>query len=448
MKIGLLISEIEHRPDLLEFAEELNEVHDVTVLRGLPEGDRVCGPSGTLSAARRVPVSGPWNRNLKRIYSFFGQRPRDRSFLKASQLRRLDRSEIRGWRSKLRRSSIWLRSVAPELISYDVLLGWIRVDESTSNFVRDLDALFVTSDVASDELLAAAIRLRVPTVLYVYSWDHPAKFSRLPRAGVTVAVWSRGIAQDLHHLHGIDEKSVRFLPASQYEELRRFARERRKVGSPARQILYAASFGYPTLALQEVEMVRQLAGSLASSHPEITMVFRGYPHLAGTEVYQPLSDLSNVVMDSTLGAVDRGLGAEAMRRKAEVMEDSLAVVHCGTTVGIEAAILDVPVIYVNFETKLEARTRPKSSRAAEAWAQYHLQRYYFEVGSPNVVESLDDFRVAIGRLVRGDVEMLAYGRSVRRVAGDSDESLARAFESLLEELDNSRASASPRAGLS
>ena len=68
-----------------------------------------------------------------------------------------------------------------------------------------LDCLLFLSEIENLDLAADWLRTGKPSLIYIYSWDHPPKYTRFPKASHYLG-WNSDILQDLVELHGIDPR--------------------------------------------------------------------------------------------------------------------------------------------------------------------------------------------------------------------------------------------------
>lgn len=420
-KVGFLLSEPESRPDLLAFVESMADAVEVQLL--VPRRHRSAINEQVSDGVKLVQIEPlpRTSRNfiLRLLFQHLGNKPAERRHYRSYLLRRLDKLASTTLRKKMRWLLIHAVSIGPNLISYDRYLGWLDVAPNVSADIKGLDCLFVFSNIADDQAVAAAVRTSVPVVHYIYSWDHAPKFRRFPNKGCLTAVWSEPIAEDIWNFHAIPRRKVVFLPATQYTALGdllsdSFSSKR----EDSKQFLFAASFGYPSLAKQEVDLFEQISALVAVEFPGFRLLFRGYPHLENSEIYRPLELLDNVVIDrSTLG-ISRGLSPKGVASKVESVRDSIAVIHLGTTVGIEAALCGTPVVYVNITSQARTAQRSLKPHLEDAWKQYHLTRYFWREASKNVVSSFVELADALERARVDPAAMTEpYGDQLAALAG-------------------------------
>lgn len=420
IRLGLLLAEPKSRPDLLRLVHLISERFDTTAFVASDDDVDVIANScpgipvvalDTVPAGRRAALADS-------LFDHFRASPRPRRHQRGYQLRRLDKLEGSAPRQAFRRARIEFISRLPCVLDY----GWLLERQATSteldSMVRQLDVLIVVSDVSHDGLLAAAIAASVPTALYVYSWDHPPKFARFPRGACSVGVWSEAIGSDVAELHGVPHSNLLQLPPTQYAAIMdRLDEHQTKVAVDADPYVYfPASFGYPTLAEAEVQLVTQVADLLQQEFSDLRLRFRGYPHLQHHAVYEPLGRHPKIDIDSDVAGHGTGLDQNSVQGKTDALRRAVAVLHAGTTVGIEAALCGTPVIYL---TCVPEKTADRAASLLEsAWDQHHLQRFFAAPELLNHASNMDQLRAALTTaLEKPDELCVGYGDGLRELAG-------------------------------
>lgn len=400
LHVGILTADVSTRPDLLQLAESLALHTKVTILTT----EAIDTPFGV--ELRRLPIDDSIRtRLIKSVYLYLGRKPIPSRHLRRYEIRRLDKSQQRSFARLLSYIKLGLRFGLPPVVGYGRVLQQLRPSSLHLASVSDVDVVLAPSDISDDSTLAAAVQSDVPVLYYVYSWDHPPKFHKIPTGPkVVIATWSSALADDIRTFHpSTHSQQIELLPATQFAEL--LEPDRPAVLRKRNKVLFAASFGYPTLAEQEVDVFIRFARQLKLRCPMVELTFRGYPHLRDSSAYAPLSNLADVKLDLT-GTEAELLNLQALECKTAALRESLCVVHMGTTVGLEAALLGVPSLYVNVTTEAEAKL-PPSRRLSTAWQQYHLMKYF-------AGEEMSETIMTIADLVERVIELHTDSSADRR----------------------------------
>jgi hypothetical protein len=116
-------------------------------------------------------------------------------------------------------------------------------------------------------------------------------------------------------------------------------------------VYYGCGVGAIEMARQEARLIGFLAETLQQVAPDVTLLVRPYPMLAETEFFRALRERPNVRFDEDYrqGRKDRSLTREAIFERLNLQEHALAFVHCGTTMGLEGAYFEAPVLFLDLD---------------------------------------------------------------------------------------------------
>jgi hypothetical protein len=227
-------------------------------------------------------------------------------------------------------------------------------------FVRELapDILLTTGTfrhLSSEvEFLKTARKLRVPSGIFVASWDNLTNKGALKFQPERVFLWNEAQAEEAVELHGIPRERVRATGAHVFDEWfeRRPSRSREEFAAqlgldPAEPyLIYLCSSGNVAKP-GEVEFVRGWIESLRASGDErlrrINVVVRPHPN-ASLQWREAKLELENVVVWPPQGV--HPVAAQARDDFFDSIAYSAAVVGINTTAMIEAAILGKSVLTV------------------------------------------------------------------------------------------------------
>lgn len=350
----------------------------------------------------------------KGLFRWVGQMPRPAKYFKEYILRKADRSE--GSSVKRRMELLFaVNSRLPVKWSYFNYLKSLGV---RSPLLQDYDMVLSVTDAVSDKMLGSVINSGVPLSIYVTSWDHAAKFRTFANRYVDYLVWGERMAEDLIELHGVAPKNTVKLGCGQFFYLAQFIRQHGRKADPTAAadpyIYVPASFAYPLVARQEVNVIAGLSDYLTSIDSNLRIVFRPYPMLSDQQLYEPLRRRSNISFDKfTVDKAKPNFKTEDLEHKYRMIHAAAAVFHVATTLGLEAAYFDVPV-FVYRGSDFDNTSIPASSRLSVSLDQYHLRKYFSGYDSPNIIQSAKAFRTITDTLASDPEKGLAYNRLVRQ----------------------------------
>jgi hypothetical protein len=172
---------------------------------------------------------------------------------------------------------------------------------------------------------------------------------------------------------------------------------------------FVASLGHEQMARAEVELVKKTADFLRILDSSIILCFRPYPMLKKKGIYDDLKSIENLEFDDYDSDSEKSgfiLDEDGALKKMNLINYSLGVIHCGTTVGIETCFFDVPIIYITLTGFDKA--------LASVYRQYHLEKYY-KLKYCNVVSSEMQLSKMLKGIISnpGDSSFLQYNLSLR-----------------------------------
>jgi hypothetical protein len=222
------------------------------------------------------------------------------------------------------------------------------------------DVLVVTPLVMSGsrevDIVKAAKRAGVPTVLAVASWDHLSSKGLIRVPTDTIIVWNEIQKQEAEQFHDIGSARIVVTGAQPWD--RWFERQpsttpsefRRKVVLPEDRdfVLFVGSTASISAPDAELEFVREWIAALrASEFPEVRdlgVLVRPHPYNPGRWIDAELSDLGGVAIWPRAGA--NPVDEDDRTDYFDSMFHAAAVVGINTSAMIESAIVGRPVLTV------------------------------------------------------------------------------------------------------
>lgn len=396
MKLGIVIQHYDARNDVRDLVELLAREHDV-VLFGAEEKLRDIKASCEMRAFRQQKRLS--DRVWLQLFNLFGELPASRNNFLITELFKLSAlSPFRRWIASTR---LRLRMRLPSLMSFDFLLDRLAGCDSTP--VEDIDRFLIITELSSPAFLARVLQAGIPVDAYVYSWDHACKHVTFSKRVDRWLVWHEGIAEDLVELQDLPRERIHVVGATQLAYIHEYLartelRERRQQG---RYIYYGCGVGVIEMARQEARLIGLLAETLRQVAPDVMLIVRPYPMLAETDFFMALRERPNVSFDEDYrqGRKDRSLTREAIFERLTLQEHALAFVHCGTTMGLEGAYFDAPVLFLALENLDYGIPSASDLHLSKFIHQYHNERYMLAGTLPNVVTRAADLRVALVRVL-------------------------------------------------
>ena len=315
-------------------------------------------------------------------------------------------------------------------------------DQYAELFARERPDLVVTPTTglyfSEGPLLGRADRARVPAVAVDLSWDHFTTKTAPLRRVAALAVWNELMRRQAIEIHGYRPEQVCVTGVPQFDLCADRAaldsREAfcRRIGADPGRKLIALTTVPPVLYRYHGRVIESLlaridAGGLG---PPAQLLVRVHPR-DGLAQYRAFADHPRVIVEYPFrtGRVAEGSAADPTaddrRHLANTLLHSDVVVNVASTIAIEAAICDTPVVNIGLDGPEE---RPFLDSAARYYVYDHY-RPLVDGGAVRVARSPDELvgRVreyladpSLDRAERARVvEQLTYradGRSADRVA--------------------------------
>lgn len=295
-----------------------------------------------------------------------------------------------------------------------------RYDEILRKYRPDLVCLTRVFGWSADSaVLKGAVRLGIPTVLVVSSWDNLTSKGVFPAPVDRLVVWNSILAEEAVQLHGYAREQVYIAGVPQFDIYAdrsklpdRASFFRRLGGDPAKRLITFALTN-PRLCPDEYDIVEMLwkAGRegafgtpcqiLARLHPLATGVGGAFP-----ERLRGLPDLLVDVPGSPSAYVDRDTSLDDMKHLAATMWHSDVVLNTASTVAIDAAAFDTPVVCACFDGQ---RTLPYE-RSVRRYHDYTHFKKLLEMGGVRVAYDLPTLIAHINAYL-GDPSLEREGRA-------------------------------------
>jgi|GEM_PF-423432 len=417
MTLAFVVHFFDFRNDVRALLTELAQLHHI-VLLVRPEDEaqiRAMAPPSAQVRLVRERSSTPVNTLADQLFHQFGRLPKSRQNYYLMEIFKISLNPDPTARRRAMARLTW-RMRLPAFISYDTYLGLLSYSRQTD--LSGIDAFFCFTDIADSYLLARLLREKLPTYVYVYSWDHPCKHIRYSKQ-VQYLVWNQGMAQDLEQLQGIAPAQIQQLGASQFGYIDKFTNAQTLAQAPRRfpfQYVYVGcAIGLPGLVEQELAVVAQLAQALALAAPTWRLVVRPYPVLRSWAPYQALRALPNVVVDDGFRTGQNlAVGDAQIQEKFQTIAHAELFLHLGTTLGLEACFTDTPSFLIDFDTFAQ----DKNTKSLAIWPfvhQYQNDKYLAHPPGANRITSPAHFKQVVNKVAtEGKATFLPFNYSARQ----------------------------------
>jgi hypothetical protein len=186
---------------------------------------------------------------------------------------------------------------------------------------------------------------------------------------------------------------------------------------PKKYCLFA--FGTNVVTVDhEIEILCLLAEKFAEILPEISIVARTYPNSYEKSVdYSSLEKYKNIMLFDTQKYEYKMNFDEINNNKFTLINKSMGVINIGTTMGLEAAILNKPVIQIGFlPGRAKKFTDAKNYFSLDKILENdHLKNYVLNYKFEAVVRNEAELDQVIRHLKEGGKKLIEYSVYLKRL---------------------------------
>lgn len=297
------------------------------------------------------------------------------------------------------------QQLLPHFMSYDWYLN--RITFSGRTDLTGIDKMVAFTEIYDDYLLARLIHEKLPTFVYVYSWDHACKHVRFSKR-LHYLVWNKDIAQDLSALKGIPNQFIHELGATQLGYIEKF-----KSAQPAKQVTdpyfyYGCGIGISSLVQAEINLILLLADCIQQVYPDHKLLVRPYPNFKDWTLYNQLLERDNILLDNSYKQSDLSVADEDIMEKFNKIEHAVAFFHIGTTLGLEACFTQTPSFIIAIAEQ--------SNEAVSLFNfihQYQNQKYLIQDNTLNAIFSKEQLLSTLKHIQSPDYLDFNYRTAAR-----------------------------------
>lgn len=245
-----------------------------------------------------------------------------------------------------------------------LLLSYPRSDEAEQRLKEMQPSVIVSTGAFQFEqpaIFAAAVKLGIPTLAYIPSWDNVTTKNRMVFKYDGYLVWSEQIKKELHEIYpSTRQKPIYVVGAPQYDVFRqeRFFQTRedfcRKQNLQPDTPIIVYAIGSPNF-LKEHHGAIDLAEKISRGElGRVQMLVRPHPIHDNAELHDIFDKYApNVRLQQTHNAgkslVERSQDETQIVEWINTFRHAAVVVNLSSTVTIDAAIFDVPVVNLDFD---------------------------------------------------------------------------------------------------
>ena len=304
-----------------------------------------------------------------------------------------------------------------------LLLNYPRSPEA-ENRLRDLrpDVMLATGPFQFEQpgVFAAARKLGIPTLAYIPSWDNISTKARMVFDYDGYVVWSEQEKKELHDAYPLSRKRpVYVCGAPQYDIFfqTRFHRSRTDFcatqGLDPKLPIIVYAIGSPNFLKEHygaIDLAKQVEhGALG----DVQMIVRPHPIHDNAEMQEMFKGFSRVTLQSSPNAgkelTQRSQDASQLIEWVNTFRHADVVVNLSSTVTIDAAIFDRPIVNLDFDPQPGKQDQQLIKDVNHSWTHF---KPIAESGGVWLVNDLDEMIEAIHAYLRDPSLHRAERRSI------------------------------------
>jgi len=295
----------------------------------------------------------------------------------------------------------------PKFLNYDNLLniGYAK----TSVDIFDLDMFIWFTPVVDNKFMRQVNSCKqLNKFIFVHSWDHPFKFNRFPKQNFKYFAWNKAMQSDLYDQQNIKKENISIIGSSQFCNINSFFNDEVQLQEKSNYIYYPCFAGYEQMVILELEALRWLSDSVYVIDRNLKILVRPYPQVYDFSIYKRiLGECDNIEIENIDS--DQSLIHEFVKNKKEkfnFLKNALAVIHSGTTVGLETCYFETPSLLLDIEN-LDENTGPVTIKNASA--QAHVIKHLKDKYPENTIKNFND----LNNVIKNPQQYLRMNRDYR-----------------------------------
>ncbi|MCH6257908.1 hypothetical protein MLD52_15220 [Puniceicoccaceae bacterium K14] len=408
MKLGLVIQYYDSRNDVRELVAQISKLHTCCIFASEQDCANVKEPIEKRSFSGNHKSFKA--RLLRKIFHWFGTIPKSHNNFLITEMFKL--SWLNQKQQKAGRKRLQWRMRLPNFFHIE------RLHKLSANIdqtpIEDIDAFLFITEICNDFFLAKVLKTKTPAYAYVYSWDHPCKHTNLPRNLTGYFTWNSQIAEDLHELLDIPTEKIISTGATQLSYIADYLNTEKTNENESNYIIFGCSVGYPEFVTQEVKLISKIANILKKVSPSTKLIVRPYPFLGNWKFYDALREHSNIEFDDEYrkGKKDKSLTNKDIWEKLHLMDNALAFLHTGTTLGLECCYLNCPSLFIDLEDFNYGVDHSHPLHLSKFIHQYQLDKYLNLDSYPNTIRKTEDLEPHLKEVTSNPSPYLPYNNFV------------------------------------
>lgn len=253
-------------------------------------------------------------------------------------------------------------------------------------------------------ILEYAQRKRIPVIASILSWDNLSGYGKLPVAVNRIIVWNEIMAGHLRQWHGVKKENIFVAGAPQYDVYFRttsasLTRDQffQIIGADPQRKLLTYTTAPASICDTEDEILKNLSNSLDQLITPTQLLVRPHPKDT-SDRYREILQNKNVIFmkpgHSVRGFLDQWSPTEQdVLKLSATLKYSDILINVASTITIEAAIFDKPVINIGFD----GRERPYEESVTRYYNDYTHYLNIIKTGGVKLAQSFDELLIFINQ---------------------------------------------------
>lgn len=381
MAIGIMLTFFDFRNDVRKVIGEM-ALRDTIVLFIRKEHEALVQPYLSTGFQYRIieeHTANPINRLAHILFLLFRKLPKSKqNYFLMEQFKSQNLPEQLKKKAK---KALQLQRLLPKWMSYDLYLQMLRYSGKTS--LEDISRMLVWTEVYDDYLFARCLRNKIPTDVYVYSWDHTCKQVRFSKRAQYL-VWHAGIADDLRQLQGIDAQQIHIVGSTQLGYIKAYQQLAATQLHKEQYFYFGCGVGLTQLIPEEIRVILIIAEMIRQVKPDHVLLVRPYPNCRDWQIYAPLREHSHIQIEDDYRQQDLSIPENNIVQKFDRISRAKAFFHTGTTLGLETCFTDTPSFLVDM-----AEDTGEPISLFHFVHQYQNEKYLIQGGPHNVIQQMN-----------------------------------------------------------
>lgn len=300
---------------------------------------------------------------------------------------------------------------------------------SHDDIFEDIDFVLTDANLRHvrflNPLIARVAKLNIPLYSLIYSWDN-TQYSTLNTFSDKYFVWNQINKSEFIKYYKVDSNKIDivgslmcdYLKENDIDKIKNQATENNLLKTKKLRILYPCVFGGDdyVMLFEEAKFIKNLYDILNANLNEFTLTIRTYPSTSEQDIYKELENYKNldIYRHKNFETISRLGNKETIsfsknHEKIKSMTDSDILISNGSTMTLEYAHLNKPIIHLNANAFKKTNTNKLLFNRLFLYG--HLEHLCIEKYDKNVVTNFNEMIASIKKY--NNIELLRYNEYLK-----------------------------------